>query len=235
MAMVAMLTLVACEQETGPIPYPLGDNEISASPGRIHNEMISYYYTYRSATHHSHEEIISEVLALSWEYLEKHGYETHNLGETKRAIVEKFKTSYLKSLTTDAYVLDNESFVSQLSATGRFTPRFVSELNKVLDLARDHDDRLLIREYVNSAFQDIEFERQEDNEARSLFTDIFNASYGFWEDRYPSGLKSTMLERSSWVIINDGIGGVLGSIFGPIGTVVVATAFSVGTNEELNR
>jgi hypothetical protein len=43
------------------------------------------------------------------------------------------------------------------------------------------------------------------------------------------------MKKSSWVIINDGIGGVLGTIFGPVGTVVVATAFSVGTNEEIKN
>ncbi len=50
-----------------------------------------------------------------------------------------------------------------------------------------------------------------------------------------SQLRSTNFKESNWVIINDGIGGILGSIFGPIGAIVVGTAFSVGTNEEINN
>jgi len=58
LAMVAVLLLVACQQETAPIPSPMDDNEILASPGKIHNEMISYYYAFRTGPHDSHEEVI---------------------------------------------------------------------------------------------------------------------------------------------------------------------------------
>ena len=68
-----------------------------------------------------------------------------------------------------------------------------------------------------------------------LYLNIFNGSYDFWQTMDDTQLKGTSLKRSSWVIINDGIGGILGTVFGPIGAIVTATVFSVGTNEEINR
>jgi len=66
-----------------------------------------------------------------------------------------------------------------------------------------------------------------------LFTSIFNSSFSYWTNVDNTNLKSALINDSSWVIINDGIGGVIGSIFGPIGSIITATIWSVATNEEI--
>jgi len=41
------------------------------------------------------------------------------------------------------------------------------------------------------------------------------------------------LKDTSKVLINDGIGGLLGLVFGAPGSIITAAVFSVGTNEEI--
>jgi hypothetical protein len=233
--MCIMLLFPACQQEPEPAPEPAPADEILAQAGRIHNELISYYFSNRSGPCTGSREMLEEVVELSWEYLDSNGYLKGDHMETREAILHKFETSYLKSGPEERFSLDTATFILQLSETRRFTPRFLKEIHRILAHAHRDDDREAVREYVNSDFTGVRFGSRRDRAAQQLFTDIFNSSYQFWESYENSDLKSTKLEKSSWVIINDGIGGVLGSIFGPLGSVVVATAFSVGTNEEINR
>jgi len=70
-----------------------------------------------------------------------------------------------------------------------------------------------------------------DGEVSKIFTQLVLASDNFWHHSYVT--NTARLKPSTWVIIHDGIGGLAGSIFNGIGSVVCATAFSAYTNETL--
>jgi len=234
-ALCSLIFMAACQQEMNPLAEQVEKEDLLANAGKIHNEMISYYYSNRLGGELSPDEKFAELLDLSWEYLDHNGYDSQHIQETRQLIEEKLSASSLKSVTGDGISIDSESLGSQLSETGIYSKHFQKEVKKILSLAHKNDDRQIIKEYVNSTFSGLEFNEDDDIAGQQLFVNIFNGSYDFWEMMNESQLKSTNLKTSSWVIINDGIGGVLGSIFGPIGSIVVATAFSVATNEEINN
>ncbi|MCK5135026.1 MAG: hypothetical protein KAR19_04500 [Bacteroidales bacterium] len=235
LALCTMIFIVACQQEMNPVPNQMDSDEILTNAGKIHNEMISYYYSNRMSESASSEDMLSEVLDLSWEYLDKNGYDSEDIPETKLSIERKIDISCLKSITDDGYSINIASFMSQLSETAMYSPCFLEEINKVLTFAHIHDDRQTVRDYVQSTFININFEDDEDKAAQQLFVNIFSGSYDFWETMDASQLKSTNWRRNSWVIINDGIGAIIGMVFGPVGSIVTATAFSVATNEEIRK
>ena len=90
----------------------------------------------------------------------------------------------------------------------------------------------LIKNYVNGSFNEAEFNNPNDLIAKAAFISIFNSSFDYWGNS-DSNLKSVNISDDTWVLINDGIGGILGSAFGPIGSIILGTAFSIGTVEEL--
>ena len=230
-ALCSLIFMAACQQEMNPPAEQVEKEDLLANAGKIHNEMISYYYNNRLGGDLSPDEKYAEILDLSWEYLDHNGYDSHYTLETRLFLEDEINMSSLKSVTGDGISIDSESFISQLSETGIYSKHFQKEVKKILSLAHKNDDRKIIKGYVNSTFSGIEFDEDDDTAGQQLFVNIFNASYDFWESMNASHLKSTCLKLSSWVIINDGIGGVLGSIFGPVGSIVTATAFSVATNE----
>ncbi|MCK5342353.1 MAG: hypothetical protein KAR20_03065 [Candidatus Heimdallarchaeota archaeon] len=230
-ALCSLIFMAACQQEMNPQAEQVEKEDLLSNAGKIHNEMISYYYNNRLGGDLSPDEKYAEILDLSWEYLDHNGYDSHYTLETRLFLEDEINMSSLKSVTGDGISIDSESFISQLSETGIYSKHFQKEVKKILSLAHKNDDRKIIKGYVNSTFSGIEFDEDDDTAWQQLFVNIFNASYDFWESMNSSHLKSTYLKLSSWVIINDGIGGVLGSIFGPVGSIVCATALSVATNE----
>jgi hypothetical protein len=228
-----LLLFPACQQETNPLPDHHDDSDILANAGELHNRMIAYYYSHRSEDDPSREGMLTELLDLSSDYLVTHGYDFASIGEARTKLEQDLGPSFFKSTSTPGFSLDPATFVSQLTTTGLYSGRFVGEIDKILKLARKKEDKKTIRQYVNTEFSGLKFQKDKDREAQQLFITIFNGSYEFWESYYQAQLKGTLLKDSSWVIINDGIGGILGSIFGPVGSIICATVFSVGTNEEL--
>lgn len=234
-ALCIVIFMAACQKETSPVAEQVETKDILANAGKLHNEMITYYYNNRLGGELSSEEKFAELLALSWEYLDHNGYDSQYTQEIRLLLEEKISATTLKSVTGEDYSIDSEKLISQLSETGMYSKQFLKEVKKILSLAHKHDDRKTIKAYVNSTFSGLEFDEENDITGQQLFVNIFNGSYDFWESMDESQLKSTYIKDSSWVLINDAIGGVLGSIFGPIGAIVVGTAFSVGTNEEINN
>ncbi len=223
----------ACQKETGEPAEPMDGDEMMANAGKIHNEMITYFYANREVTPSKGSILTAEVLDLSWEYLLHNGYESSFTPGTRNAVEDHLKSPGLKTTGRTGFTLDTASFISQLSETGLYSKHFLKEMKKVMALAHLKDDRSEIREYVNSNFKNSRFRSESDITGQHLYINIFNASYDFWEAWETSSLKGANLKRSSWVIINDGIGGLLGMVFGPVGSIVTATVFSVGTNEEI--
>ena len=223
----------ACQEETVEFAGPVDGDEMMANAGKIHNEMITYYYTNRGATPSNGKNPAAEMLDLSWEYLLHNGYESSFTPDTRRAIEGHIMSQGLKTTGGTGFALDTASFISQLSETGLYSKRFLKEMKKVMALAHVKDDPSEISEYVNSSFKNSRFRSEPDISGQQLYINIFNASYDFWESWEASSTKGASLKRSSWVIINDGIGGLLGMVFGPVGSIVTATVFSVGTNEEI--
>lgn len=230
-----LIFMAACQQEPSLVTEQVVREDILVNAGTMHNEMISYYYNNRLGGELSPEEIFAELLDLSWEYLDLYGYDSKYTREIRLLLEEKISATTLKSVTGEGFSLDSEKLISQLSETGMYSKQFLKEIKKILNLAHKNDERQMIKEYVNSTFSRFGFDEENDIAGQQLYVNIFNASYDFWESMYESQLKSTNLKLSSWVMINDGIGGVLGFVFGPIGSIVVGTAFSVGTNEEIKN
>lgn len=231
--LAALLILASCQQSLTPEPEPAPEGELITNPGRIHNEMLSYYYKNRRLSRASTEEKIGELLDLSCEYLQEQGYDPRKTESVRQQVEDRFRLSPMKSAPAEGFFIREDEFMNQLSEMGTCSPFFLQEIGKVLELGHRDESRQAIREYVNSTFMGIHFDDPEDRAAQQLFGDIFNSSYTFWESYSSAGLKGAQLKKSTYVIINDGIGGVLGSVFGPIGSIVTATAFSAATNEEI--
>ena len=111
MALLSFL-LFSCQQEMDPVSDQVDHDEILANAGKIHNDLISYYYANRSRENAPSELLLSELLDLSWNYLEKNGYDASEIQETKLLIGEKFNTSNLKSLTVDGFSTNPAGFIS---------------------------------------------------------------------------------------------------------------------------
>lgn len=233
--LAALFLLASCQQTLHPEPEPVPEKEVWSHAGRIHNEMIAYYYKHRRLKQASTEEKICELLDLSVEYLDRQGYDPDETSATRQQVAGKFHFSPKKSAPGEGFIIHENHFLEQLGQMGTCSDRFLMEISKVLELGRRDESRQAIRDYVNSTFMGVPFSDPGDVAAQRLFGDILNGSYEFWEDFENGQMKGTALKKSSWVIINDGIGGVLGSVFGPLGSVVVATAFSVATNEEIKE
>jgi hypothetical protein len=233
-AIVSLTLFSGCQKATeisGDVPTP---DEIMKNAGLIHNEMISYYYMNRKLEDASPEQFVSELLELSGEYLDKNGYDP---AETKLRISqvrEKLGSSPLKSESAACFSINEASFLSQISEIHLYSDHFIHELGKVLALAEKTNDCEQVKEYVNSTFNSIKFTSGNDLDGQQLFSNIFNSSYEFWGNFEKGNLKAKPISGATWIVINDGIGGILGSVFGPIGSIVAATVFSAGTSEEVN-
>lgn len=232
-AIALLLLLPACQKELDPVTGDQESGNILANAGEVHNQMIAYYYANRIYTSPSAETMFSELMDLSVEYLASQGYREASLSEARMQVEEKYGPSPLKGAGGKGFSTDPDTFEGQLIATGLFSTAFVDEISEILKLAKKNKGRKEIRNYVNEDFAGIGFGHEKDRDAQQLFIDIFNGSFEYWESVSRSSLKGVQLKPSSWVIINDGIGGILGSVFGPIGSIITATAFSVGTNEEI--
>jgi len=233
-AIVSLTLFSGCQQVTELSGDDSAPDEIMKNAGLIHNEMISYYYMNRKLEDAMPEQLVSELLELSGEYLDKNGYDPAETKERISQVREKLGSSPLKSGSAGCFSINEDSFLTQISETQLYSDHFINELGKILALAEETNDREQVKEYVNSTFYSIQFTTGNDLDGQQLFSSIFNGSYEFWESYEEGNLKAKTIKGSTWVIINDGIGGVLGSIFGPIGSIVTATVFSAATNEEVN-
>ena len=75
--------------------------------------------------------------------------------------------------------------------------------------------------------------RGNDRRVARIFADVCSSSFHFWSPGSGGVEPAKMPEDSTWVIINDGVGGVLGLVFGGFGSVAVGTVLSAWTNENL--
>lgn len=227
-----LLTTACSKEELEQTP------DIISSAGIIHNQLLENYYQNRSNTSPHMNEMISELISLSSEFLLIEGYDKQELMRTESLLKKEFGPPHLKSVMDDDYCMDIEGLSDQLGEIDQYSDRFIEEVKQVLVLVEEVDIEVVF-DYINSDFAHLEFHVQTDCDGQMLFLNIFNASYEYWSDENNLNLKSVQegkeLKPSSWVLINDGIGGILGSVFGPIGSIVVATAFSVGTNEEIRN
>jgi hypothetical protein len=233
--LLGMLLFSGCQQGINDPSDDPGEDRLFANAGEIHNQMIAYYYANRTETLSGGTMPVDELVDLSFDYLATLGYDASATSDIKSQLKRKFSGSSLKFSDHRGFSTDPSTFIPQLESTGLYSEQFLEEIDAILQLAHQHKGKKAIREYVNAEFRGFGFATERDTEAQQLFINIFNGSYQYWEASGDSGLKSTLLKDSSWVIINDGIGGILGSIFGPIGSIVTATVFSVGTNEEIKR
>ena len=234
-ALLGALAFFACQQTVNQVSDEPDPDRLLANAGELHNRMIGYYYSNKTAEMAMGTVFLEELIDLSFEYLATLGYDAATTGGINAQLKLKFPGSSLKSSDHQGFSTDPSTFIPQLEATGLYSRAFLDEIDAILQMAHQHKGRKAIRNYVNSEFRGTGFDSEQDLEAQQLFIDIFNGSYQYWERSGNSNLKGALLDKSSWVIINDGIGGILGSIFGPIGSIVTATVFSVGTNEEIKR
>jgi hypothetical protein len=234
-----MLTLLmlfsSCEHETVSPQFPVEDEDILTKAGELHNQMAAYYYAHRKNQETTPVGMFEEMLDLSSTYMISVGYNSTSIEQVRRAIQANFSPGLVKSTSEEKFSLDPGTFIPQLRATGLYSESFLEAIDEILNLGENQAGRQAIRRYVNTVFNGIRFAHQKDREAQQLFVKIFNSSYQFWESYDSSYLKGTLLRESSWVIINDGIGGLLGLVFGPAGSIITGTIFSLGTNEEINR
>lgn len=232
-ALAFLLLLPACQQGGDSLPGQPDYEDILSNAGEIHNQLIANYYTNRTGPSPSYEMMFNELMELSFQYLTAEGYQEASLRQARMQVEQQYGPSSLKGAGGRGFSTDPSTFIGQLTATGLFSRDFLKEIDEILKFATERDDRIEVKKYVNEEFSAIRFDRKKDRDAQQLFIDIFNGSYEYWSSGNQGSLKGTQMKPSSWVIINDGIGGILGMVFGPVGSIVTATVFSVGTNEEI--
>ncbi len=211
------------------------NTDFIANAGAIHNQLLDNYYQNRLNTSPDTEELISEVIAMSSEYLVSHGYDQKSVLQSESLLKENYRFSNLKSVMNDDFSIDVGSLAEHLEEMGLYSSQLISEVKKILTMVTEGTEIRTISNYVNSVFSLIEFDSQTDLEGQSLFVSIFNGSNAYWEDVYTSDLKNIKIKDGTWVIINDGIGGLIGMIFGPPGSIITGTLFSAATYEEINK
>jgi hypothetical protein len=73
-----------------------------------------------------------------------------------------------------------------------------------------------------------------ENEIRDLFVCIADSSNVFWQT-YFEERPETEWGRTEWVYFNDALGGVLGSVFGGIGSVLMGASLSYVTEKQFDK
>ncbi len=223
-----MLLFSSCTNED-----KAGNTEFIANAGIIHNQLLDHYYGNRTNVHPDAGEMISEVIRLSSGEMINMGYDEEIVLSAEKVLEARYAPSHLKSVMSSDYSIDLESLSQQLEQTGLYSDLFIEEVEKVLEMVAENVKIPTISDYVNTNFAYLVFQNKHDQQGQMLFTNVFNASYAYWTEDRNSNLKTLKLSDRSKVIINDGIGGLLGLVFGPAGSVITATVFSVGTNEEI--
>lgn len=138
------------------------------------------------------------------------------VSNSKGVITENEKIEILKNQIN--FIAEQNSFSSE------FTAHIINSL--YTENFNSNED---VIEYLNN----LSSQNWSENEMLYLNTykEIAIASNIFWTDYLnKSGDKPSDTE---WVIINDGIGGLIGLGFGGAGSVILATAFSYGCAHEL--
>lgn len=210
------------------------DNNVSYEEiGILHNDLLNNYYEHRVNVSLTLDEKISELVEMSWEHLAKSGYSRIQIDEAKRVLPEFPGKSDLKGISIDGFSLDTAQLLDLFSQNANLSSEFIADISDLVLKAYSGEDAYHLKVYLNDEFAANSYSGAEDEIAKEVFIDLFNSSFTYWEEFYSSKKCALKLKDSSKVIINDAIGGVIGSIFGPIGSVLTAAVFSVGTNEEL--
>lgn len=208
-------------------------SDFIANAGAIHNQLLDHYYQNRLNSTAGTEELISDVVTLSSEYLLANGYDRGSVQEAESLLRKEYGSSHLKSVMNADYSIDPEKLAEQFAEMELYSDQFIEDVSKIITMVTELADIRTVNTFINSNFANIEYDNVMDREGQTLFVSVFNSSYAYWTGEGNSNLKHLKLDDNTKVIINDGIGGILGLIFGPAGSIITATAFSVATNEEL--
>lgn len=211
-----------------------GQSDFIANAGALHNELLDHYYHNRPNATPGTEELISDVVTLSSEYLRSNGYDRRSVSEAASLLQNEYCPTHLKSVMNQDYSIDVDKLAEEITGIELYSNQFVEDVSEIIAMVADEEDIREVSTFVNSAFASVEYALENDSDGQSLFVNIFNSSYAYWTDGGSSDLKRMKLDDRSKVIINDGIGGILGLVFGPAGSIITATVFSVATNEEIS-
>ena len=96
-----MILLLSCSKEDEADSYDYIENA-----GIIHNQLLDNYYQNRSNISPDIEDLISEVITLSSDYLISEGYDDETVLDTKLLLKEKYKASNLKSVMGSDFSID---------------------------------------------------------------------------------------------------------------------------------
>lgn len=128
-----------------------------------------------------------------------------------------------------------EKVVTNQKTQGVYSEKFLKVVASIYEMTFNELSLEDINEFLEG--KRLEFlDNVNDSKALNLLVNQIKASDFLWNDEDspivqaaagPGGLKC-----STWVVINDGIGGAVGFIFGGIGSIFTATAFSAGTSED---
>lgn len=236
LTMICLFVLISCSKEDQNRTEP--DTKFAMeNAGLLHNYALNYYYSqYEVLQENSVEKMnLTNVLDICADFLIGYGFESIPVLESKNKIMTNLDESMKKNSESSFFTEIPGNFQEMTESTATFSQDFISQIMIIIEFATKNKEIHQIKEYVNSEFSKLAFDKSEDIVAQKIFTDIFNSSYEYWlENPTSSAKKSTKIKNSSWVIINDGIGGIIGSAFGPLGSIMLGTAFSIGTNEELD-
>lgn len=204
--------------------------------GKYHNNALSYLYSKKKQLRFSNSELkLNEIVDGISEYLNKElGISSDSLKTICNTIKEKQESTHSLKKSDNSIFLDPENFIRYMESEDRYSNEFIWEIYDILYIVAHSSDMMKIEQKIDS-FKQKQFFLKNDIIAQYAFINTFESSNNFWNNNfeYSEKMHSRRLKGSTWVIINDGIGGIAGSIFGGIGSIVVGTVFSAWTNEQI--
>lgn len=199
--------------------------------GEYHNQLLDYYYINMNASHNIDDPTSSEMADIYSElYDGLAGIIVMPSNMTKAELIQSL-------LTFNNYLPFAESQGSNQSQVQICTnyiksnyPELGDKIQSVIDSELTPSELVIS---VNSWASSNTFSPME-LEAYEVFSDVINNSFIYWTNSNAGFINSGGLSDTQWIILNDGLGTILGLPFGGIGGTILGAAFSAGTADDLD-
>jgi hypothetical protein len=229
-------SVISCKKfdyQTNNDPYNYKIKMLNEDIGHKHNLYLSRLLSDNALSEISDFGLtgLIRVLDSCVEYAIMDGYDIDSVINIRNEIVEMF-TNDLVVEDDITYVLDSGNLIKEyLVSVLNFSEAFGTEVTDLHHLAKYSTNNLM--EAIHDDFGNYYFNPYE-NEIRDLFVCIADSSNVFWQT-YFEERPETEWGRTEWVYFNDALGGVLGSVFGGIGSVLMGASLSYVTEKQFDK
>jgi len=194
---------------------------------KLHNQGLDYVYNYAKkkkliTSSETYYEAMNHFLINECNYPVENV--TYSISKSK-AITDSLFSVKSKGDNT-LYV---EEIINKIRQSNIVSEELLNDISHLLDVESYNDSKDYMLKYINVTMANKKWSSS-DFVYFSIIKEVANASNTYWESQINITTNSKPKD-SSWVIINDTIGAVLGSPLGCIGGVLLSGFLSYGTNE----